>query len=92
MNWLLRIMKLSCRRATELVEKGILFKLSRVEKYRLSLHMKICKACRNYDEQAHLLHQVLEKSAGCSTHVTPESNESISMLKTHLLENLDLES
>lgn len=48
MNWLM----LSCRKATELIEKKLLIKLSFKEKIRLEMHKSMCSACTAYEKQS----------------------------------------
>ncbi len=46
---------LSCEKATELIEKKKLFKLSRIEKIQLFMHTSVCKYCARYEKQSTLL-------------------------------------
>jgi uncharacterized protein CbrC (UPF0167 family) len=48
MNWLM----LSCKKATELIEKKLLVKLSFKEKIQLEMHKSICNACTAYEKQS----------------------------------------
>ena len=45
----MRILFLSCLKATELIEKKLHFSLSRKERYRLKMHKMMCNACRQYE-------------------------------------------
>ena len=45
----MRILFLSCLKATELIEKKLHFSLSRKEKYQLKMHKMMCNACRQYE-------------------------------------------
>lgn len=48
MQWLM----LSCKKATELIEKNLLIKLSFKEKIQLQLHKSMCSACTAYGKQS----------------------------------------
>lgn len=57
MQWLM----LSCRKATELIEKKLLVKLSSREKIQLKLHKSFCDACTAYEKQSKLIEKLLSK-------------------------------
>lgn len=61
MKKIIRILMLSCLKATELIEKRLLFRLSLADKIRLKLHLTACKACRNYDKQSRLISEAALK-------------------------------
>jgi hypothetical protein len=46
---------LSCRKATELIEKKIHFKLSFSESVQLKIHKSLCDACTKYEKQSILI-------------------------------------
>lgn len=46
---IIRFMFLSCLKATEIIEKGLHFKLSYKERLRLKVHKIMCDACKNYE-------------------------------------------
>jgi len=50
-----KILFLSCLKASELIEKKILFKLSFREKIQLKIHKSMCDACRIYEKQSILI-------------------------------------
>ncbi len=74
MKKIMHILFLSCVKATELIEKKFLFKLSLKEKIQLSLHKMVCNACSNYEKQNMIIEKAVEKH----------------MLKSKKLENIDL--
>jgi hypothetical protein len=43
---------LSCLKATEIIEKGLNFKLSWKEKLQLKAHKMMCDACSRYEKQS----------------------------------------
>lgn len=51
---------LSCKKATELIEKKQLVTLDSKEKIQLILHKKMCKICSTYEKQSELIEKVLE--------------------------------
>ncbi len=58
MHWLM----LSCKRATQLMEKKMHFGLSPIEKMQLKLHKKACKYCTAYEKQNEIIDQVLQEN------------------------------
>ncbi len=52
---------LSCRKATELVEKKQIAGLSCKEKLQLGLHKAMCGACKNYEKQSLYIDVLLKK-------------------------------
>ena len=52
---------LSCRKATELIEKKLLTNLSFREKTQLKLHKSFCDACTAYEKQSKLIDKLLCK-------------------------------
>jgi hypothetical protein len=57
MNWLM----LSCRKATELIERKLLIKLSFKEKIQLQLHKSMCSACTAYEKQSKKMDELFHK-------------------------------
>ncbi|MEA3443290.1 MAG: hypothetical protein U9R19_01040 [Bacteroidota bacterium] len=55
MKKLMHILLLSCLKATELIEKKQLFKLSVIESIQLKLHKMMCDACTKYEKQSILI-------------------------------------
>jgi len=52
---------LSCLKATELIEKKLLFKLSLPEKIRLTIHKIMCEACKLYEKQTRILDEAMNR-------------------------------
>lgn len=63
---LMNILMLSCRKATELMEKKLHTPLGPPEKFQLFLHKQMCDGCRLYEKQSRFIH-VLFKNKGKST-------------------------
>lgn len=57
---MMNFLVLSCKEATELVEKKQIIGLSLKEKTRLKVHLWICSACRSYEKQSRLMDRMLE--------------------------------
>ncbi len=55
MKKLMHILFLSCRKATELIDKKLYFKLNFREKIQLAMHKTMCNACRRYEKQGLLI-------------------------------------
>ena len=55
MQGIIRILFLSCLKATGLIEKKMHFHLSFREKLQLKLHKSMCQACKLYENQSHLI-------------------------------------
>lgn len=52
---------LSCKKATELIEKKLLVKLSFKENIQLQLHKSMCGACTTYEKQSKKLDELFHK-------------------------------
>jgi len=55
----MNLIMLSCRKATELIEKQLYFGLSPIEKVKLRMHMLMCDYCSRYKKQSLFLHRLL---------------------------------
>lgn len=85
MNWLV----LSCRKATELIEKKLLVKLSFKEKMQLQLHKSMCSACTAYEKQSKKIDELFHKhiiNDGAVSRDTAENKD----LKEKVLKNFTL--
>lgn len=61
MSDLMNKMMLSCKKATELVEKNSVVGLSWNENMQLKMHTMMCSACKKYESQSKIIDLVLEK-------------------------------
>ncbi|MEO6960888.1 MAG: hypothetical protein ABIY90_02920 [Puia sp.] len=61
MKKLMNILMLSCRKATELIEKKSLDGLSYKENVQLRMHKSMCDACTAYEKQSKLLDKFLHR-------------------------------
>ena len=76
---------LSCKKATELIEKGSVFQLKRVEKVQLILHLKMCRKCKLYGESSNSLDKLIAKEFEKENEAGPSISEGF---KNELLERL----
>lgn len=60
MKKLMNLLMLSCRKATELVEKKQYFKLNPLEKIQLYFHTRMCDACHTYEKQSHQIDEIFK--------------------------------
>lgn len=58
----MHILFLSCKKATEMIEKKLNFRLSWYEKIQLESHKMMCNACTNYEKQSELIEKGIAKS------------------------------
>ncbi len=61
MKKLMNILMLSCKKATELIEKRTVVGLSLKEKIQLKMHTRMCNACRTYEGQSKTIDNALEE-------------------------------
>jgi len=61
MKKLMHFLFLSCKKASELIEKKMQFRLSAKEKMQLKMHKMMCNACSLYEIQSKLLEKSLEE-------------------------------
>jgi 5,10-methylenetetrahydrofolate reductase len=60
MKNLMKKMMLSCKKATELIDKKIHIGITPNEKIKLHFHTMMCNACTNYEKQAHIMDKALK--------------------------------
>lgn len=61
MKKLMNIFLLSCKKATELIEKREILPLSTTEKVQLKLHTSMCNACKAYEKQSKTIDEALSE-------------------------------
>jgi hypothetical protein len=90
MKGILTTLFLSCKRATELVEKKATFSLSPIEAIQLRMHLGMCDACALYQKYSQkmdkILLAVLKKSA--AQNPPPAQNAD---LKERIQKKIDLQ-
>lgn len=50
---------LSCKKATELIEKRLVTKLSSIEKIQLKMHTAVCSQCSTYEKQSDIIEKCI---------------------------------
>lgn len=58
----MQILMLSCKKATFLIEKGNSKPLSFMDKLQLSMHLKMCSKCADYQKQSVLIERILKSN------------------------------
>lgn len=61
MKRIMNILMLSCKKASELIDKRYGVRLSMREKIMLRMHTSMCDACTTYQKQSKILDNVLHK-------------------------------
>jgi hypothetical protein len=89
MNRLMNILMLSCRKATELIEKDLYFKLSLIEKIQLRMHISMCDFCTRYKKQSGLLHNILQRFEHDHHQTDMVPGSSVEDLKSRITNQLD---
>ena len=59
MKRLMNLLMLSCKKATELIDKKLVVKLSMKESVLLRMHTSMCDACTAYQKQSKFLDEML---------------------------------
>jgi len=68
---LMNLLMLSCRKATELMEKKNRAPLKALETLQLFMHTRMCDACTQYEKQSHFIDNLLKKQGN-----TPDNLQS----------------
>lgn len=84
MKKLMKILFLSCRKATELIEKRMHFNLSFSEQVQLKMHKAMCDACTNYEKQSAVIENAIEKSSSQGNQIAD-----LHILKGSILSKID---
>lgn len=85
MGKIMNVLMLSCRKATELMEKRLDKKLSATETFQLKLHTSMCKACSDY--QSH--QQIIDAAMKDECDQLPQESEECEELKMRILKDLE---
>ena len=79
----------SCKKATELIERKQLGRISFVQNIRLSVHTSMCKICNSYQKQSKKLHFMLNKYL--KQHEKTQSSTEQEELNTKILDRINSE-
>ncbi len=85
----INIMFLSCCEATLLMEKRSAEDISPKENFRLSLHIRMCKWCRIYQEKLEILDGILKRKL-FQDGKTNINQYDIQLLKDKIVKNLNI--
>ncbi|HNU12996.1 MAG TPA: hypothetical protein PKI55_00970 [Chitinophagaceae bacterium] len=61
MKKIMHLLLLSCKKATELIEKKSLVGLSFRERVQLNIHKSVCEACTAYEKQSIKIDELMQK-------------------------------
>ena len=61
MKKMMRVLMLSCEKATLYIEKSALKELSRPQSIQLKMHTAVCDACKQYQRQSMLINCAIQK-------------------------------
>lgn len=86
---LMNILMLSCRKATELMERKLYTDLGQTEKFQLFLHTRMCDACRLYEKQSQFMDSVLRKQSATPNHRKASLKTLPEEVKSKIIEELD---
>ena len=73
MRKLMNKLMLSCRKASELIEKKTAFRLTRVEAIQLFMHTRMCDACQLYYKQSKFIDDAIQHQHKSGNRTLPES-------------------
>jgi hypothetical protein len=86
MKKLMNVLLLSCKKATELIEKRTVVGLSMKEKLQLKIHIRMCSACRAYENQS----KTMDKAVQQFTNKNKQMPASLSYeAKVRIIQNLE---
>jgi len=88
LNKLFKRLMISCEKATFLMEKKKLIRLSWMERIQLRLHKSMCTACRMYGKQSRVLDHLLKKYFQ-DTESSSSDQQEISSLQKRILSGTD---
>lgn len=79
MSTLKHIFISSCQTASALIDKKSVMKLTLRENMMLRIHTSVCDACKNYEKQSRLLHDLLKEHLqhGAPDHVPQVINNEL---------------
>ena len=57
----IRFLLLSCKKATELIEKRSIFGVSAIQNIQLKLHTIICVTCKSYEKKSSIIDKTIQE-------------------------------
>lgn len=83
----IHLILLSCKKASELIDKKAVKALSFKEKTQLRMHTSICDGCKAYQKQSKLIDELLVKFLGKDSQ-TPNNPDDNKALKEKIISKL----
>ncbi len=80
---------LSCKKATELIEKKDLVGLDPIQNIQLSVHIMLCKACKDYKQQSIFLDKMISKQMKKNAQLPDKDIQPGPELKKHIRELIE---
>ncbi len=87
MSSLFHFVNLSCKSATEMVEKSALEHFSIKEKIQLKFHLTICKTCRSYQKQSEAIDLFFKQNSAAT--LAKEEHDETPILKNNIINHLN---
>jgi hypothetical protein len=84
MKEMMNLIMLSCRKATELIERRKYSPLDKIERIQLKMHLSMCRWCSNYNKQSRLIDRLISrvpKSTPTDENTTMLQEKIIEMIK-----------
>ena len=53
----------SCKRASEMIEKRLVTKLTSIEKIKLTIHLSMCKTCQAYENESEIIEKIISSNS-----------------------------
>ena len=82
---------LSCKKASELIDKKEIIGLSLVEKIQLSIHTSMCKGCHNYQMQSKKLNIFIKKVHDHASIQEARPTDELTAFKNKILKKIENE-
>jgi hypothetical protein len=89
MNMLMQKLMLSCKKATELIDKKIHSGINREEKVKLYFHTMMCSACNNYEKQSYRIDLAMKDLHSKQINLSPDLSEPPDGITDRVLKKLE---
>ncbi len=88
MKKIMDLFKLSCKKASELIDKKSAFSLSVNENAQLFIHKTMCSACGTYEKQGKVLDKILKKHIQDTGELNVTVKEDLNDLKKSIVSKI----
>lgn len=68
---------MSCQKASYIIEKRNVSKITRLEKFQLKFHLAICKLCKKYENDSRIVGKILRALDKQTHKLSPAQKEEI---------------